>query len=130
MTELWLSFNSDRFDSTSDLPPEANAGNRFYGRDVAEFIADGLRSRGYRSDFLDEDWGWLVRARTPSRTKLMISLYYDIDETAAGSWTLAVEERARPWRKRPPSEDSRLALESVFRDAGIALTPTGGSTGH
>ena len=88
MTELWLSFNSDRFDSTSDLPPEANAGNRFYGRDVAEFIADGLRSRCYRSDFLDEDWGWLVRARTPSRTKLMISIYYDIDETAAGSWTL------------------------------------------
>ena len=38
---VWFAFTSDRFDHSSDLPPEANAGNRFYGRDVASFIAAG-----------------------------------------------------------------------------------------
>lgn len=121
----WFELESDRFDHTSELPPDANAGNRFYGRDVAAFIADGLAARGYTSDFLDEDWGWFVRARSGSGTKLEICIYHNIDEdpAATDSWTLNVEERARLRRRREPGEPSRHALEAVFRDEGIEIRP-------
>jgi len=33
----WFTFTSDRFDHSSELPPEANAGNRFYGRATYDF---------------------------------------------------------------------------------------------
>jgi hypothetical protein len=42
-------FTSARFDHTGELPPEANAGNRFYGRDVAGFIRDGLAGEATRT---------------------------------------------------------------------------------
>jgi hypothetical protein len=121
----WFELESDRFDHTSELPPDANAGNRFYGRDVAAFIADGLAGRGYASNFLDEDWGWLVRARSGSGTKLEICIYHNIDEdpAAADLWMLNVEERARWGRRREPGEPSRQALETVFGDEGIEIRP-------
>lgn len=55
-----LRFVSERFDYRSELPAEYNAGNRFYGKDVAEFLVAQLEPRGFAADFLDEDWGWLV----------------------------------------------------------------------
>jgi hypothetical protein len=55
---VWFAFTSDRFDHSSELPHEANAGNRFYGRDVAELISAGLAKRGLEASFFDEDWGW------------------------------------------------------------------------
>ncbi len=60
---LSLRFTADQFDHESDLPAEYNAGNRFYGRDVAAFLSDGLTARKFDSTFLDEDWGWLVTGR-------------------------------------------------------------------
>ena len=36
-----FSFTSDRFDHSSELLGEYNAGNRFYGRDVAELVSAG-----------------------------------------------------------------------------------------
>jgi hypothetical protein len=121
----WFELESDRFDHASELPPDANAGNGFYGRDVATFIAEGLAARRYTSGFLDEDWGWFVRARSRSGTKLEISIYHNIDEdpAATDSWTLNVEERARWGRRREPGEPSRHALEAVFRDEGIEIRP-------
>ena len=55
---VWFAFTSDRFDHSSDLPPKAIAGNRFYGRDVASFITAGLSERGLDASFFDEDSGW------------------------------------------------------------------------
>lgn len=52
---LSLRFHSDRFDLTSGLPEEYNAGHRFYGKDVVEFLARELVSPGYPADYLDED---------------------------------------------------------------------------
>jgi hypothetical protein len=72
----WFAFTSDRFDHTSELPPEANAGNRFYGRDVADFIAAGLSERGLDASFLDEDWGWQVHGKRPDGPMLEISIYH------------------------------------------------------
>jgi hypothetical protein len=126
LVTAWFEFTSDAFDHTSDLPPDSNAGNRFYGRDVAEFIADGLAAREYTSEFLDEDWGWFVRARPATGMTLEIAVYYNIDEdsAAADTWMLCLEEKTRWRRGHPPGEHSRSQLESVFRDAGIELKPT------
>lgn len=119
---MWFRFESARFDHTSDLPPDANAGNRFYGRDVAAFIAEGLSRHDYESDYLDEDWGWFVRARSAGGTRLEVAVYHDIDADAAtpDQWELSVEER-RWWRKHEPGTESCRALESIFSDAGIEL---------
>jgi hypothetical protein len=114
---MWLEFSSDRFDHTSELPPDANAGNRFYGGDVAEFISSGLAARGYATRVVDEDWGWLVLARP-----LEISIYHDIDEVDPERWALNVQERSR-FRRREPGEPARETLVSLFRDAGIQLGP-------
>jgi len=74
---LWFAFTSGRFDHSSDLPPEANAGNRFYGEDVASFITDGLIGRGLDASFLDEDWGWQAHAKRPDESVLEISIYHN-----------------------------------------------------
>lgn len=72
---LSLRFQSDRFDFSSELPEEYNAGNRFYGRDAAEFLAGELSSRGYPADFLDEDWGWLVFSVRGSGHDFEVAIY-------------------------------------------------------
>jgi hypothetical protein len=53
----WLEVTSDRFDHTSELPADANAGNRFYGRDVAEFVSSGLSARAVDARVAEEDLG-------------------------------------------------------------------------
>lgn len=70
-----LTFESERFDYHSDLPEESNAGNRFYGKDVAEFLACGLALRGFPSDFVDEDWGWLVFATRQAAQDFEVAIY-------------------------------------------------------
>ena len=114
-----LTFASDRFDTTSELPPDANAGNRFYGRDVAELIAAGLDD----ASFLDEDWGWQVHATRGDGSLLEISVYYGIEED--DEWTLLVRSlvKRRPFGHREVEVDAAAlsALERVFADAGIEL---------
>jgi len=80
------------------LPPEANAGNRFYGRDVAEFISDGLTGRGLEAGFLDEDWGWQVHGVRPDGLLVEVSIYYNVDETGDDDWALMERERFRQVR--------------------------------
>lgn len=72
---LTLRFQSNRFDFTSELPADCNAGNRFYGGDVAEFLAKELTARGFRADFLDEDWGWFVFHARGSGHDFEIAIY-------------------------------------------------------
>ena len=120
-------FRSERFDHSSELPPDANAGNRFYGRDVAEFLTDGLERQGYEASVLDEDWGWLVRARVVPERTLEIGVYHDIEEPGSpDEWTLIVRSRRRVLgvlpREAPLAADDAAALERVFQAAGIALT--------
>jgi len=130
----WFTFTSDRFDHSSELPPEANAGNRFYGRDVASFVADGLSQRGLETSFLDEDWGWQAHARRPDGTVLEISVYHNPDEDPAAEddWALMLRalrsERllgiVPRFRETGVDEDARGTLEDVFRAAGIELRRT------
>ncbi len=86
----WFAFTTDRFDHSSEPPPVANAGNRFYGEDVASFVADGLTARGLDASFLDEDWGWQTHAARPDGTVLEVSIYHDPDEVGEDEWALMV----------------------------------------
>ena len=70
-----LRFQTDRFDFLSDLPQEYNVGNRFYGRDVADFITAGLRACGMAATSMDEDWGWLVSGNQSSGQPFEVAIY-------------------------------------------------------
>ena len=127
----WFEFASDRFDHESELPPDANAGNRFYGRDVAEFVSNGLTARGFDASFFDEDWGWQAHGARSDGTVLEVSVYHNPEEDPAtqDEWALMVrllrKERAfglvMRFRETEIEADALSALEDVFRDGGIAL---------
>ena len=131
---LWFAFTSDRFDHTSELPPEANAGNRFYGRDVAELIDAGLAERGLDGRFFDEDWGWQVRGKRPDESVLEISIYHNPDEdpAAENDWVLMVRSLRKGrllgivprFQETEIEPDAIGTLEDVFRQAGIDLRQT------
>jgi len=128
---VWFELTSDRFDHSSELPPDANAGNRFYGRDVAELVSDGLAARGFEASFLDEDWGWQTHGRRPDGSVLEVSVYHNPEEDpeSADDWALLV----RLLRKEPflgvlsrfgeteVDREAIAALEDVFRAVGVEL---------
>ena len=70
-----VKFASDRFDYQSNLPADYNAGNRFYGKDVAEFLVSALATKELKADFLDEDWGWLVFSLRGSAPEFEVAIY-------------------------------------------------------
>ena len=117
-----FTFRTDRFDTSSELPPDANAGNRFYGRDVAELVANGLGG-----SFFDEDWGWQVHTPLADDAFLEVSISYVPEDEG---WSLLVralrkERRLGITRFREFDVPQREldALASVFREAGVSLTP-------
>jgi hypothetical protein len=129
-----FAFTSARFDHASDLPPEANAGNRFYGRDVAEFVSDGLAERGLDASFLDEDWGWQAHARRSDGSVLEVSVYHNPEEDpgAEDEWALMLRTLRSQrllgfvprFRETEVDDEAIAALEDVFRRAGIQLRRT------
>ena len=70
-----LKFNSGRFDFKSELPEQYNAGNRFYGSDLAEFLSEGLASTGSKANCFDEDWGWMVSYSNERGQNVEIAIY-------------------------------------------------------
>jgi len=129
----WFTFTSDRFDHSSELPPDTNAGNRFYGRDVASFLTEGLSKRGLEASFIDEDWGWQAHARRPDGSILEISIYHNPDEdpAAENDWALMVRSLRKErrlgisrYRETEVDADAVADLKSVFGEAGIALRRT------
>jgi hypothetical protein len=131
---VWFAFTSDRFDHSSELPADANAGNRFYGRDVAEFISDGLAQRGLETSFIDEDWGWQAHGGRPHGSVLEISIYHDPDQGPAteDDWALMVRSLRKErvlgivsrFREIDVDEDAIVSLEDVFGQAGVHLRRT------
>ena len=130
---VWFELTSDRFDHSSELPPDANAGNRFYGRDVAELVSNGLALRGYEASFLDEDWGWQAHGRRPDGSVLEVSVYHNPEEDPAteDDWALLVrllrKERflgvLSRFGETEVDPDAIAALEDVFGDVGVELRP-------
>jgi hypothetical protein len=127
----WLEFTSDRFDHTSELPDDANAGNRFYGRDVAEFIAAGLGERGLDASFIDEDWGWQVHAARDDGSVFEISIYHNPDDDPAreDDWALMLRSLRRlgmfsRFREVPVGDAETAALDDVFDEIDAPLRRT------
>ena len=126
-----LRFTSDRFDRTSELPEDANAGNRFYGRDVAELVSTGLGERGFDTSFLDEDWGWQTHASRADGSVLEVSVYHNPEEDPTGEddWALLVRSLHRErllgllsrFREVEVPATDITALEDVFADVDVAL---------
>jgi hypothetical protein len=130
----WFAFTSGRFDHTSELPHEANAGNRFYGRDVAELIEAGLAERGLDASFFDEDWGWQVHGKRPDDSVLEISIHHNPDEEPGREhdWALMMRSLRKGrmlgvvprFQETEIDADAVATLEDVFRQAGIMLSRT------
>ena len=124
----WIEFTSDRFDHTSELPEDYNAGNRFYGRDLAVFLCDRLNEKGFDLVFGDEDWGWLVDGFSPDGTIVELCVYHYADEATphVPDWALMFRtlERRRVLvvtrnHEIEVPEPVLAALRGVLRDAGI-----------
>jgi hypothetical protein len=113
-----IRFKSERFDYQSQLPEEYNAGNRFYGKDVAEFLADSLTRQGVRADILDEDWGWLVFSEKHSAAEFEVAIYNLAEHGEGGrpgipEWGLCVHAYER-----------KKLLGLLPKRAPIAVPPT------
>jgi hypothetical protein len=141
--EVSLSFRTDRFRLTGELPPDRNAGNHMYGEDMAQWIVEQLPKHPF--DYLDEDWGWLVLSgeapdsRDPGKLvchQLGVYAYPDDSHHAAGSdwgdWTLRLwkkEQRAVRILGLFPAQrwldadvDQELAADLIAALAGIGIS--------
>ena len=70
-----VDFTTDRFDLSGEIPESANAGNQIYGCDVAVFLSRSLTDQGLQSQYIDEDWGWLVFGQESAITSFEICIY-------------------------------------------------------
>lgn len=128
---VWFELTSERFDHSAELPPDANAGNRFYGRDVAELVSDGLAARGWEASFLDEDWGWQAHGRREDGSVLEVSVYHNPEEDPAteDDWALMVRLLRKEkflgvlsrFGETEVDSEAVAALEDVFRAVGVEL---------
>lgn len=131
---VWVEFTSRHFDHSAPLPEDANAGNRFYGRDVSEFVAEGLGERGFDASFIDEDWGWQVHAAREDGSIFEISIYHNPDDDPGreDDWALMLrslrKERAlgvfNRFREVPVDGAQTAALDEVFRQIDAPLRRT------
>ena len=101
-------FKSARFDYGSDLPEHYNAGNRFYGKDVAEFLKGKLFQAGHTASCDDEDWGWMVSCVTSDGLILEIAIY-NLSEHMEGG--------------RPGAPEWGLTLQSYKRRKALGFLP-------
>jgi hypothetical protein len=103
-----VQFTSERFDYSSELPTDYNAGNRFYGKDVAEFISAELTRSGLQTHFLDEDWGWLIFSLRGTTPEFEVAIY-NLSEHSEGG--------------RPGTNQWRLWVRSYERRKLFGLLP-------
>lgn len=131
-----LRFHSLEFDFQGTLPADANAGNQFYGEDVAQFISRALEQRGHRSGAIDEDWGWMVTTQLDDDTVLAIAIYNINDHGEGGRpgephWGLSVRQHRSAKRfgflktrqEAPPTREQVAMLEAIFAAKGVRLEP-------
>jgi hypothetical protein len=133
--DLTIEFETDKFDFRSELPAEYNAGNRFYGRDVAEYLCAGLETFGVLGEFMDEDWGWLILAHENTDPMIEISIYHweDDDTPVQNRWRLRVSSYVHNrfmyfFRKRrnvPNGRNVVAALRSLFQGSEFNVTVFG-----
>lgn len=127
-----IRFESQRFDYMSQLPEEYNAGNRFYGRDVAEFLSSNLTAQGLDSDFLDEDWGWLLCSLKGVSPEFEVAIYNlaehgEGDKPGVPEWGLWIQAYERKKLLGLFPKRSAIAVPSGLLSAVQAAVRAAGS---
>lgn len=99
---LKLEFETDEFLLTGPLQEDINAGNQFYGEDLAKWICEALPA--WHLSYGDEDWGWVVfstRGKNPEDINNQVCVYAypsDIRSKNHGQWMLIVHSEEKvPW---------------------------------
>ena len=95
-----IEFINKNFDVESNLSEEFNAGNKFYGQDVAQYLEKELCEHVQEVQIIDEDWGWQVYGHIDSKTKFDINIYaWGLLEDAAGDdfylWRLLLQTKEK-----------------------------------
>jgi hypothetical protein len=127
-----IKFKTERFDYASQLPEDHNAGNRFYGKDVAEFLSGSLTKQGLRADFLDEDWGWLVFSAKNSSPEFEVAIYNlaehgEGDRPGVPEWGLWVRVYERKKLLGLLRKKSLIAVPPTVLSAILAAVRAAGS---
>ena len=127
----WFAFTANRFDHEAQLPSQHNADDRFYGRDVAEFVSVGMNAKGMKSSVFEEDFGWMVHAPVPDDGVFEIAVYHNpqVGPAAGSPWALLVRSVSKEkWLGVLPRVSEReldpkavATLEAVFAESGIRL---------
>jgi len=130
---LSVQFTSERFDYQSELPDGYNAGNRFYGKDVAEFLVSALENKNLRTDFLDEDWGWLVFSVKGSVPEFEVAIYNLSEHSEGGrpgtnQWGLWVRAYERRKFLGVLPKKTEVTVPSLVSDAVEQAVCTAGAT--
>lgn len=126
-----ISFKTERFDYSSVLPNEYNAGNRFYGKDAAAYLCEQLTAVGLAANYLDEDWGWLLEGDWAPSTTFEIATYNindhgDGNRPGAPEWGLWIRafQQAKVWGVFP--KKTQVAVpEVVIAAVNGAITALG-----
>ncbi len=135
--DLTIEFTTDVFDFESELSDQYNAGNRFYGKDVAEYLCKELERFGVLCEFIDEDWGWLVMAHENTDPKIEICIYNwgQVDGPVKNLWRLRVNSSVfdrhlyffRKLRYVDNSPNLVSALRAAFQGPEFTVTIFGAS---
>lgn len=91
--ELEIVFTTDRFRSAGLVDSSYNAGNSFYGEDVAKWICE--LSTGLNLDYMDEDWGWLVSGLSADDYRESILVNYIFNNGVAEWHLIIMRERKK-----------------------------------
>jgi hypothetical protein len=112
-----LIFWSDRFNLSE--PQDYFINDCCYGDDVARWLAEQLRSRGWTVDEPDqEDWGWYLDARDGQTTYFVGVGGIADDESPSpnqGEWRLMVEKHRSLWDRLTARTISTVTIHSWER---------------
>ncbi len=70
-----IEFVSKKFDVESDLFEDCGKGDQFYGRDVANYLADELKEHCIDVRCIEEDWSWQVSGKIKNDQRFEISVF-------------------------------------------------------
>lgn len=70
-----IEFINKKFNIDGELSEENRDIDTHYGRDVAEYLTNNLKSHDFEVEYLEEDWGWLVLGQINPDNKFEIYIY-------------------------------------------------------
>lgn len=120
---------SSRFDHTSD-PAGDSQGDP--GRDLAEFLRDGLHGHGVQAETIHRSWGWQAEAPLEGGVLLEIAVFHMGDDEEGNDpdlWELAIHA-SRPKRRLlffsrrvdvPVPPELLSAVRKILTDGGARI---------